>query len=148
MEVRLGKASDLDKWMTLVQEVKDNFPGLETDEALKDHRATVLEFIHNKNAICATDGGDIVGVLLFSMTENMLCFLAVSEKYRRQHIAEKMVEAMLELLPKGKNISVSTYRDGVLEGVAARAFYKRMGFQEGELTEEFGNPVQIFTLPR
>lgn len=37
---------------------------------------------------------------------------------------------------------------GVPEGVAARAFYKRIGFTEGKLTEEFGSTVQEFMLKR
>ena len=33
-------------------------------------------------------------------------------------------------------------------GIAARAFYKRLGFSEGNLTEEFDCPVQEFILKR
>lgn len=55
---------------------------------------------------------------------------------------------MLTKINSQKDISVTTYRDGVPEGIAARAFYKRMGFVEGKLTEEFGSPVQEFVLKR
>lgn len=78
----------------------------------------------------------------------MLCFLAVDSDYRRQHIAEKMVNYMLTFLNFGKEVVVTTYREGVPEGEAARAFYKRLGFSEGKLTEEFGSPVQEFRLKR
>ena len=37
---------------------------------------------------------------------------------------------------------------GAPAGIAARAFYKRLGFTEGKLTEEFGSPVQEFVLKR
>ncbi len=30
MEIMLGKESDIDSWMRLVNKVKENFPGLET----------------------------------------------------------------------------------------------------------------------
>lgn len=43
---------------------------------------------------------------------------------------------------------MTTYREGVPEGIAARAFYRRLGFAEGRLTEEFGSPVQEFVLHR
>ena len=76
----------------------------------------------------------------------MLCFLAVDAAYRRQHIAEKMVTEMLTWMDPGKDVVVSTYREGVPEGIAARAFYRRMGFAAGKLTEEFGSPVQEFVL--
>ena len=45
VNVELGKACDLDNWMDLVENVKDSFPGLETREALEEHRRTVLEFM-------------------------------------------------------------------------------------------------------
>ena len=90
----------------------------------------------------------IVGALLFSEENHMLCFLAVDAAYRRQHIAEKMVSYMLTLMDPGDDIIVTTYREGVPEGIAARAFYKRFGFVEGNLTEEFGSPVQEFVLKR
>ena len=148
MNVELGKACDIDNWMCLVNQVKDSFPGLETREALEEHRRTVLEFMGRDAAVCAKIDDRIVGTLLFSRDDHMLCFLAVDEAYRRQHIAENMVAYMLSLMEPGTDIMVTTYRAGVPEGVAARAFYKRLGFSEGRLTEEFGSLVQEFVLKR
>ena len=148
MNVELGKACDLDNWMDLVENVKDSFPGLETREALEEHRRTVLEFMGRDAAVCAKIDGRIVGTLLFSRADHMLCFLAVDEAYRRQHIAGNMVAYMLSLMEPGTDIMVTTYRAGVPEGVAARAFYKRLGFVEGRLMEECGSPVQEFVLRR
>ncbi len=148
MEIRLGNTNDIDNWMMLVDKVKKNFPGLETKEAMDEHKKTVLSFIKKESAICAIIDNKIVGVLLFSKENNMLCFLAVDAEYRRQHIAEKMVNNMFELLDSAKDVVVTTYRDGVPEGVPARAFYKRMGFVGGKLTEEFGSPVQEFVFKR
>lgn len=48
-----------------------------------------------------------------------------------------MVSYMLTKMNPQSDISVTTYREGVPEGIAARAFYKRIGFSEGKLTEEF-----------
>ena len=53
MEIKLGNISDIDGWMDLVEKVKEGFPGLETTEALSEHRNTVLEFINKESAICA-----------------------------------------------------------------------------------------------
>ena len=78
----------------------------------------------------------------------MLCFLAVDPSCRRQHIAQKMVQFMLPLMEEGRDITVTTYRAEDPNGAAARAFYKRLGFSEGRLTEEFGSPVQEFVLKR
>ena len=85
---------------------------------------------------------------MFSKDNNMLCFLAVDPEYRRRHIAEKMMTHMLDLLDSNMNVVVTTYREGSPEGIAARAFYKHLGFVEGKLTEEFGSPVQEFVLYR
>ncbi|MGM9589646.1 MAG: GNAT family N-acetyltransferase [Faecousia sp.] len=148
MTIELGTEQDIDLWMNLVEKVKDAFPGLETKEALDEHKNTVLDFMSRAAAICAKEQGEIVGTLLFSRENNMLCFLAVDVEHRRQHIAEKMVSYMLTKMDPQSDISVTTYRDGVPEGAAARAFYKRIGFTEGKLTEEFGSPVQEFVLKR
>lgn len=144
MEIMLGKECDCDGWMRLVYRVKENFPGLETSESLIEHRNTVLAFMRKESAICAKISGKIVGTLLFSKENNMICFLAVDPEYRRQHIAEKMVSYMFGLLDATKEVVVTTYREGVPEGIAARAFYRHLGFIEGTLTEEFGSPVQEF----
>ena len=95
-------------------------------------------------AICAKREGRVVGALLFSREPAVLCFLAVDDACRRQHIGERMVACMRTFLDHAKEVTVTTYREGVQEGVAARAFYKRLGFAEGKLTEEFGSPVQEF----
>lgn len=148
IEIKLGNIGDIDSWMELIKKVKDDFPGLETEESMNEHRTTVLAFMGNESAICAKSNNKIVGTLLFSKENHMLCFLAVDIEYRRQHIAEKMVTYMFSMMDLGVDVLVTTYRQGVPEGIAARAFYKRMGFVEGRLTEEFGSPVQEFILKR
>ena len=55
---------------------------------------------------------------------------------------------MFGFLDPQKDVVITTYREGVPEGIATRAFYKRMGLAEGKLTEEFGSPVQEFVLKR
>lgn len=148
MEIRLAQAQDIHGWMALVEQVKDSFPGLEIAEALAEHRETVLRFIRDSSAICAAENGRVVGTLLFSRESSMLCFLAVHPSCRRQHIARQMVNFMLTQMKDGKAITVTTYQANDPRGAAARAFYKRMGFSEGRLTEEFGCPVQDFLLKR
>ena len=148
MEIRLAAAEDIGGWMALVEQVRGSFPGLETREAMETHRETVLAFIARGEAVCAVEGGRLVGALLFSREAGMLCFLAVDGCCRRRGIARQMVEHMLSFLEPGRAVTVTTYREGVPEGAAARAFYKRLGFTEGALTEEFGSPVQEFRWKR
>ena len=53
MTIEPGTKQDIEGWMSLVEKVKDDFPGLETEEALKEHRNTVLEFMDRDGAVCA-----------------------------------------------------------------------------------------------
>lgn len=71
--------------MYLVQTVNDNFPGMETEEALDEHRKTVPDFMNRQEAICVMQEDEIAGVLLFSRENNMFCILAVDPIFRRQH---------------------------------------------------------------
>jgi len=52
----------------------------------------------------------------------------------------------LSNLDRTKNITVSTFREGDTKGIAPRALYKKFGFVEGELIEEFGYSNQRFIL--
>ena len=146
MEIRIANECYIDGWMNLVCKVKDSFPGLETKAALDGHRETVLDFIYKESAICGRIEDKIIGVLLFSKDNNMLCFLAVDPEFRRRHIAERMFRFILPLMTPGKKIIVTTYREGVPEGAAARAFYQKLGFIPGRMTAEFGSKVQEFVM--
>lgn len=148
MNIDFAKEGDIERWMSLVDKVKAAFPGLETEQAVAEHRAVVLEFIGRGEALCAKEKENIVGALLFSKQNNILCFLAVDHAFRRCHIAENMVKAAMPLMKPNMDIVVTTYREEAAEGAAARAFYKRLGFCEGRLIEEFGSPVQEFILKR
>ena len=146
MEVEFGKVSYIDSWMTLVRKVSWNFPGLENEEGIIDHRNTVLKFISKNQAICVRENNRVIGVLLFSRYHNMICCLAVDPDFRRQGIASMLLEKALQELDKNRDITVSTFREDDEKGRAPRALYKKFGFKEGELTVDFGYPNQVFVL--
>ncbi len=146
ISVEYGSTKDINQWMCLVRMVKNSFPGLETEEALSEHRKTVTAFMGSQEAICAKENGAIVGILLFSKENNELCFLAVDPAFRRQHIADSMFSFMLPQMDKDRPITVTTYREDAAEGAAARAFYQGLGFVPNRMTEEFGSEVQEFVL--
>ncbi len=76
----------------------------------------------------------------------MICCLGVSPKYRRYGIASMLLGTALEQLDRTKDIIVSTFREEDEKGVAPRALYKKFGFIEDVLIEEFGYPNQKFVL--
>ena len=76
----------------------------------------------------------------------MICCMAVLPEYRKQGVASKLLSTALENLDRAKNITVSTFRESDVKGIAPRAMYKKFGFVEDELIEEFGYPHQRFIL--
>ncbi len=145
-EAVFGESTYIDFWMQLVRKVRWNFPGLETEELLDEHKQTVLKFMNKKQAICVRNRETVVGVLLFSRNKNVICCLAVDPKHRKRGIASRLLRKALDELDRSKEITVSTFRENDDKGIAPRALYKKFGFQEGEMTEEFGYPNQVFVL--
>ena len=146
MKLFYGVPEDIEKWMSLVTQVRWNFPGLETQEKLNEHRATVLKFIGKRQAICVKDENKIAGVMLFSRGHNMICCLAVAPEYRRRGVASMLMDETLANLDRTKEISVSTFRADDEMGLAPRALYEKYGFVADELIEEFDYPNQKYVL--
>lgn len=147
-DVRIGWATleNMVSWMNLVEIVRENFPGLETPQALGEYRDTAIRCIEKQSAVCALRGNMVVGILLFSMKHNMLACMAVHPDYRRRGIAAGMMEFMLSKLDRGRDITVTTFREGDPKGDAPRALYRSFGFMPGELCIEQGYPCQVFVL--
>ena len=146
MKVEFGRTSDIDSWMRLVRKVSWNFPGLETEQSIDEHKIIVLKFMNHKRALCVKNEQEIVGVLLFSRKYNMICCLAVDPAYRKRGIASLLLREALDKLDRDKDITVSTFRENDVKGIVPRKLYKKFEFEEGELIEEFGYPNQRFVL--
>ena len=124
MEVCFGMPADIDHWMNLVRQVSWNFPGLETERDLEEHRQTVLKFMGKRQALCVKSDDRIQGVLLFSRNRNMICCLAVSPEARRKGIASKLLETALSEMDRGRDITVSTFREGDEKGTERKYLKK------------------------
>ena len=146
MKVEYGTPLDIESWMELVQRVSWNFPGLETEAAIEDHRQTVLRFMGENRALCVKNAEKVVGVLLLSKKHNMICCLAVAPEYRRNGIASLLLQKALAELDSSRDITVTTFRDNDEKGIAPRALYKKFGFLEEKLMIENDYPVQRFIL--
>ena len=148
MILQYGSPADIGRWMALVKRVRANFPGLETAEALEDHKNTVLRFMNRGEALCMKDGDEIAGVLLFSSKHSMICCLAVAPEYRRRGAASAMLAEALSKLSRSRDISVTTFREGDEKAPAPRALYEKFGFRPDELVTELGYPCQKFALKK
>lgn len=146
IKIQYAEIEDVLSWMELVRFVSRNFPGLETEEGILDYEKTLIKNIHERSAICAKESEKIVGVLLFSIKNNMLSCLATHPNYRKRGVATKMLSEMLTKLDTTKDITVSTFREDDEKGIAPRALYEKFGFVEGELIQQFGHGSQIFVL--
>lgn len=145
-EIRFATMTELESWMALVDLLRPLFPGLETQEKMDGYRQTVVKNINRRTALCAVDGGRVVGFLLFSTKYNLLCHLGVHPAYRRQGLAAGLIARMLPHLDRSREISVVTYREEDEKGPAPRALYRKLGFEPAELCFEFGYPEQKFIL--
>ncbi|WP_102400304.1 GNAT family N-acetyltransferase [Haloimpatiens massiliensis] len=146
IEVGFATVSDFLSWMELVRLVSWNFPGLETKENMLEYEKTLFKNINRQSAICAKENSKVIGILIFSVKHNMLSCMAVHPEYRRRGIACQMISLMFTKLDITKDITVSTFRENDEKGIAPRALYKKLGFVEDELIEEFGYPNQKFIL--
>lgn len=105
MNIRKAVETDIGQWLRLVRTVRDSFPGLETDKALDEHKATALQFIKNEEAVAAFEEKELVGALLFSREHHAICFLAVDPKHRKKEIASQLLALALDELDKKKTLS-------------------------------------------
>ena len=135
---------DVGDWMRLVKSVTDNFPGL----VLEDYQRTLEKNIERRSAVCARNGDEIVGVLLFSLPQRTLSCMAVHPAHRKKGLATAMIRKMIESFPADADIWVTTFRADDPMGDAPRALYQSLGFQADELVEEFEYPCQKFVLRR
>lgn len=136
--------SDIEEWMSLVNLVENNFPGLNKEE----YRKTLETCIENQEAICTKAQGQIVGILLFSVEHSILAFMAVHPEFRKCGIGAAMIKYMVSLFPTGIDIWVTTYRENDPQGIAARALYSKCGFEPDELIIDMNYPCQKFVLRR
>ena len=143
-KVLFAITEDISIWMSLVEVVKENFPGLEMDSYIN----TLKKNIERKTALCVKQNNLIVGILLFSPNQSCISCMAVHPDFRGLGIATSLIDRMLTLMPDDKDITVTTFRSDDEKGIAPRALYKKFGFEEAEMLYEFNYPVQKFILRR
>lgn len=141
-ETAYATFADVPGWMDFAALVVDGFPCL--DEA--SHREQIRRYIRKRQALIVQDGAVIIGAAAFSAPAGSIDFLAVHPQYRQDGVAEALLGFVRRLFA-GREISITTFREGDKADTGQRKAYKRLGFAEAELLTEFGYPTQRFVLP-
>lgn len=131
-------------WMELVRLVIDGFPQLQEDEFL----AELKRYIQNKQALIVMDGAVAVGIMLFSYQTGSIDFMGIHPFYRKKGLPKAFFDKVIGELMKGKDITITTYREGDRADTGHRQMIQGLGFAEAELLVEFGYPTQRFILTK
>lgn len=142
-KIAYATMDDIHDWMEFISLVIAGFPCL--DES--SHIEQVKQNIKHKQALIMRDGTTIIGAAAFSHQTGSIDFLGVHPQYRHYGIAKAFLDFMLCNLFAGREISITTFRDGDKADNGQRAEYKQLGFAEAELLIEFGYPTQRLILP-
>lgn len=142
-EISYAMLDDIPHWMNFITLVIDGFPCL--DES--SHLEQVKQYIKQRQALIMRDGSTIIGTAAFSYQTGSIDFLAVHPQYRHYGVAKAFLDFMMCNLFVGRELSITTFRQGDKADTGQRAEYKRLGFAEAELLIEFGYPTQRLILP-
>ena len=137
MHVALAQPADIPVWLDLAAEVEPLFGPMVADPGF---RAALERTIQRQTAFCIREqdgapGSPLMGGLLFSATQAphyKIGWLAVTERWRRQGVAQMLVEHCFQLIQAPAELSVVTFGEDNVEGRPARRFYERMSFQAAE----------------
>ncbi|MCI8652160.1 MAG: GNAT family N-acetyltransferase [Angelakisella sp.] len=142
-EISYGVPEDIPRWMDFAALVADRFPCLEEGS----HLEQVRQHIRRQQALVIRDGPAIIGAAAFSCQTGSIDFLAVHPQYRRYGTAKALVDFLMCGLFTGREISITTFRQGDKADPGQREEYLGLGFVQGELLTEFGYPTQRLILP-
>lgn len=92
------------------------------------------------------DRGSAIGIMLFSYENGSIDFMGSHPLYRKKGVPKAMLDKVMKELLKGKEISITTYREGDKADTGYRKEIKGLGFAEAELLVEYGYPTQRFIL--
>ena len=141
-DICLAKKEDILSWMDLMRLVIDGYPVMDESDYLKD----ITKHIEEKRALVLKDGDILIGAMAFSDNPGSIDFLGIHPQYRKQDIQKLFLEVLLETYLPGKEVSMTTYREGDRADTGHRDLLKKLGFAERELLIEYGYPTQRFVI--
>lgn len=142
-DIQFATIKDINDWMELVHLTVDGYPCLDED----DYIEKLTFYMADKRALILRDEGMAIGIMGFSAEAGSIDFLAVHPQYRNLGIEKVFLDKLVDELLAGKEISLTTYREGDKADTGYREEYLRLGFAERELLTEYGYPTQRFVLP-
>lgn len=142
-DIQFATIKDINDWMELVHLTVDGYPCLDED----DYIEKLTFYMADKRALILRDEGMAIGIMGFSAEAGSIDFLAVHPQYRSLGIEKVFLDKLVDELLAGKEISLTTYREGDKADTGYREEYLRLGFAERELLTEYGYPTQRFVLP-
>lgn len=140
--IRYVEKEDMDKVLSMMEQVKEDFPGYRETEFLE----ALSKAIDVREAFLEEKGGRLAGMLTFSYQEKELTFLAVMPEFRKQGVGKRLIKRMKECFADGETIHVITFREGDRKGTAARRCYHSCGFADDEELTVFDYPCQKMVL--
>jgi AraC-like DNA-binding protein/GNAT superfamily N-acetyltransferase len=142
-DIRPAVPDDLPAWMELMRLVIDGYPVM--DET--DYKNNLIRCIAEKRALVLEDGSTMIGAMMFSHDSGSIEFLGIHPQYRRKGIQKLFLDVLLEVYLPGREICMTTFREGDKADTGHRKLLKQLGFAERELLVEFGYPTQRFVYP-
>ncbi len=141
-DICYAEKADLPAWMDLMRLVIDGYPAMNESDYLKE----ITKAIEEKRALILKEDHFLIGAMAFSGHSGSIDYLGIHPQYRNQGIQKLFLDALLEIYIPGKEISMTTYREGDKADTGHRDLLKKLGFAERELLTEFGYPTQRFVL--
>ncbi|MDE6253645.1 MAG: GNAT family N-acetyltransferase [Lachnospiraceae bacterium] len=140
--IKFATLADVDDWMELVNLTIDGYPCLNRAEYIEN----LHQYIADKKALILRDEGMAIGIMGFSADTGSIDFFAVHPQYRNLGITKLFLDKLVDELLYGREITLTTYRQGDKADTGYREEYCRLGFAERELLVEYGYPTQRLVL--
>ena len=127
-----AKLRDIPHWLRLAAEVEYLFGPMENDTAFREalHGA-----VGRGEALCirendSTPEAGLIGGIVVSREQNSIEWFAVTAQYRRHGAGRTLLAAALDMLDRGRPVTVQTFDATASEGTAARTLYAHFGFTD------------------
>lgn len=140
--IKSATLADVDDWMELVNLTIDGYPCLNRAEYIEN----LHQYIADKKALILRDEGMAIGIMGLSTDTGSIDFFAVHPQYRSLGITKLFLDKVVDELLYGREITLTTYREGDKADTGYREEYCRLGFAERELLMEYGYPTQRLVL--